>query len=195
MISLYYFVSNFQENTPNILVKKSRNIQLSDPEGQLVMNRIDKLKLSKSKVFPKEKVNLFFKNFEFYIETVTQELDITNRPATLGIYGKIPVLNKNYTIGDWLFTVCNETEEFSKSIDRTIYDFQLHTIKNQLFDLYLKAKLKRQIFLWFKYSIILISPIIIAWRISLFSKTTNIIMSGLLISISNGLLIILNKED
>ncbi|NEO61576.1 MAG: hypothetical protein F6J98_14510 [Moorea sp. SIO4G2] len=203
MISLYYFVPNSQKDTsdllvkdtPGILVTNLREIKLFDTEGKLVMNRIDKLKLSKFKVFKKERIDFFYSNFEFYIETVTQELDITNRPAIIGIYGKIPVFKNGYTVQDWLFYICNRFENFSKNIDREIYDLQLNTIKKQLLGIYLQTKWKRFVFPIIQSLIFLFTPIFIAWVISSFLNTTNLIVPSCIISISNGILIILNEEN
>lgn len=199
MISFYYYVPNFQEDTPDllvkILVKNSRKIQLFDSEGQFVMDRIDKLKLSKSKVLPKDDVKFFYSSLDFYIETVSNGIDITNRPAIIGIYGKIPVLKNGYMIDDWLFSVCDETEKFSKSIDRPIFDLQLDIIKNQLFNIGLQAKSKRYLSFVMKLFIVVIIPIYIAAIINLFFDVNNIIVSGCLISISNCVLTILNRES
>ncbi|NES85164.1 MAG: hypothetical protein F6K10_29220, partial [Moorea sp. SIO2B7] len=115
--------------------------------------------------------------------------------AIIGIYGKIPVFKNGYTVQDWLFYISNRVEEFSKNLDRTIYDLQLNTIKKQLLGIYLQTKWKRFVFPIIQSIIFLLNPIFIAWLISSFLNTTNLILPSCIISISNGILIILNEED
>lgn len=198
MISLYFYVPNFQEDNPKLLVKNSRTIKTSNTEGQLVMSRIGKLKLSKSKVLQKGSIKFFNSNFEFYIETITKEFDITNRPAIVGVYGKIPVFNDRYTIEDWLFDICNKVENFSKSINRPFQNLQISTIRNELSDMWLREKWKKNILPWLKFIGILIAPIIIAVLMKRIFDIPNILMSGYLVAISNGIffiLIILNRKN
>lgn len=191
MISLYFYVPNFQEDNPKLLVKNLRTIKTSNTEGQLVMSRIGKLKLSKSKVSQKGTIKFFNSNFEFYIETITKEFDITNRPAIVGVYGKIPVFNDLYTIEDWLFDVCNKVENFSKSINRPLQNLQIDTMRNELFEMWLREKWKKNILPLVKFICVLIAPIIIAVLMKSIFDIPNILMSGYLVAISNGIFFIL----
>ncbi|NET17653.1 MAG: hypothetical protein F6K08_34935 [Okeania sp. SIO1H6] len=92
---------------------------------------------------------------EFYIKLITDQKDLSDRYATIVIYGKLPHLAWEYSFEDWVFDVLNKVKEFSSQINRPAEPEHLHTIRTQLKTIFYKSKqrnlsvYKRRLFLVF----------------------------------------------
>jgi hypothetical protein len=84
MTLLSFYVQNFKEDYPTLIIKNSRRLLPSDTESQLLVKDIGKLVVSGTKR-EENNVSIFYKDFKFYIELATHELDISNRPAIFGV--------------------------------------------------------------------------------------------------------------
>ncbi|WP_414573897.1 hypothetical protein [Nostoc sp. CCY 9925] len=193
-IPIYFYVPNYKNDISILIVKNQRIIESINTESQELIKNIDRTKLTGIKIISQDGINIFYKNSEFYIEATTNKLDITGRPAIIGIDTKVPTLSSSYNVEDWIFDICNNIQNFSTKVELSIQEKHLDLIRSSLPAIYYRNQRKKLFLYLGKLALALILPILIAWIIQGFFVKINIITIGILISINNIIVILFIKN-
>ena len=217
MVALSFYVPNFTEDIPTLIVKNSRTIKSSDVEGQEVIQKIDNLTLHGIELANESHIRVLHnKKAEFYIQLITNQKDLTERFATIGIYGRLPSLTWEYSFEDWVFDVLNKVKEFSNKINRLARPEHLRAIRTELKTI--SYKYKQRMFFMYTRRLILgfVIPLVVSVVLALllrflpvlnlrpifdFSFDFNtvfdyrtVLLVGCFISVNNILIILLVQE-
>lgn len=196
MVHLAFHVQNFKDIS-TLIVKNLRSISASEAEGQEIIRNIDDIGLHGSELVNESNVRITCKrNAEFYIELTTDQLDTSDRPAKIGVYGKQPSLSWEYGFEDWVIDTIDEIKVFSTKVDRPVKQEQLRIVRAGLKSIYYEQKRRKLLLLIVNLVLGFIIPILIGLLLQLFPtidlKTT--LISSFFVSVNNLFLILLMQE-
>lgn len=204
MVALSFYVPNFTENTPTLIVKNSRTIKPTDIEGQKLIQKIDNLTLHGIKLAEESNIRILHnRRAEFYIKLITDQKDLTDRYATIVIYGKLPNLTWEYGFEDWVLDVIDEVKAFSSEINRSAQPAQLRAIQTELKTIHFKYKQRKLLVYKKKLALALIIPIVlglIVYVVSFVSQflpdlnLNTVLLVSYFISINNVIITLLVQE-
>ncbi|MBS9387373.1 hypothetical protein [Dolichospermum circinale] len=196
MSFLSFVVPNFQNEVPTLIVIDQIKFDSSDQAAQKLNKSISKIKQRIPDVTDRD-IKIYSKNSEFYIEIITNEKDITNRPATIGIHGKIPASFLNFGVEDWtfepwIFKINQKIQELSDQVTRPIEKKHLDTVLTGVWTIWKRNKRRNLIIYLGKVAIAVITPIVVVliW-LKFLSSNNQLILIGCLISISNTIILLL----
>ena len=201
MVPLSFYVPNFTEDIPTLIVKNSRTIKPTDIEGQKLIQKIDNLTLHGIKLAEESNIRILHnRRAEFYIKLITNQKDLTDRYATIVIYGKLPSLTWEYSFEDWVLDVINKVKEFSSETNRSAKPEQLRVIRTELKTIFCKYK-QRMLFVYKRRLVLgFIIPIVVGLSICfvlrffpVFDSRIVLLVSGF-ISFNNILITLLVQE-
>ena len=186
LVNTYFLIPNFKKDIQLLIVINSKYLDINSLEYQQVQKDIGKIKRTGIELYAEEhKIRIFHKGSKFYIEAITDSKDISNRPAKIVIYGKIPNLSVDYKSIDWSFEICQELKTISKEFDRILEKNQVDAIDKNLLDIYHKYRNEKIILYILKLFYILIIPSLIIFIIYFFFDNIDFWGIVLIISISN----------
>ncbi|NEN93276.1 MAG: hypothetical protein F6K48_32100 [Okeania sp. SIO3H1] len=192
---LYFYIVNYNKNVPIYIVKNTRTVDSDSIEGQEVIKSIDKLNVAGIAEVTENQINILYSSLDFYIEAMTNKLDATKRPAKIGIKGKLPASSLNYYFEDWVFEILNKIQDFAKKIEQPIQENQLETIEFNLRKIYYKNQDKRKFLRIGKLLIKIFTPVILTLIIiKYFFSEMELILVGLLISINNVIMLLIEDK-
>lgn len=194
--SLVFYVQNFKESIPTLIVKNSRIIKPNDVEGQKLIQKIDKLTLNGFTMINESNIRILYnRRAEFYIELITEQRDLSDRPATIRIYSRKPTLSWEYSLEDWVSDIINQVKKFSSEVDRSVQEEQLHIICTSLKAISYKNQPRKLLLLYVSKVAIVSIPILISILLTfLHFNKYNINLISFFISLNNIFLIVLTKD-
>ncbi|MGB7442380.1 MAG: hypothetical protein WA919_15055 [Coleofasciculaceae cyanobacterium] len=197
MVYLSFYVQNFTEDVPTLILKNARTIKPSDIEGQELIQKIDSLLLQGIELSNEPHIRIVHnRRAEFYIKVITDQEDLSGRPATIGIYGKLPSLTWEYSFEDWFFNFISKVKELSSEIDRSLQPEHLRKMRIGLKTL--SSTYKQRLLSMYIGKLILgfILPIIVGLLLQFFPvvDSRTVLLVSCLISINNILMALLMQE-